>query len=54
MQPTDPINLLLDEEDLARIMLIKELQENLGVNDEGVPIILYLVDQLHHLRLNTK
>jgi chaperone modulatory protein CbpM len=41
----------LDEEDLARIQLILELQRDLGVNDEGVPIILHLLDQVHALRL---
>jgi chaperone modulatory protein CbpM len=35
--------------DLARAQLIRDLGE-LGVNDEGVPVILDLVDQLHGLR----
>ena len=35
--------------DLARAHLIRDMQ-GLGVNDEGVPIILDLVDQLHGLR----
>jgi chaperone modulatory protein CbpM len=38
------------EIDLARTRLIQDLTENFGVNDEGVPIILGLVDQLHGLR----
>ena len=37
------------EIDLARAQLIRDLAE-LGVNDEGIPIILDLVDQLHGLR----
>jgi chaperone modulatory protein CbpM len=37
------------EVDLARAQLIRDLEE-LGVNDEGIPIILDLVDQLHGLR----
>ena len=45
--PADPIQVFLDEEDLARIRLIRELMEDLGVNDEAVPIILHLVDQLN-------
>ena len=49
IQPVDPIHLLLDKEDIARIQLISELKENLGVNDESVPIILHLIDQLNHL-----
>jgi chaperone modulatory protein CbpM len=35
--------------DLARAQLIRDLGE-LGVNDEGIPVILDLVDQLHGLR----
>ena len=35
--------------DLARAQLIADL-ERLGVNQEGVPVILDLVDQLHGLR----
>jgi chaperone modulatory protein CbpM len=35
--------------DLARAQLIRDLTE-LGINDEGVPVILDLVDQLHGLR----
>src|SRR3981081_708904 len=37
------------EVDLARAQLIRDL-ERLGVNDEGIPVILDLVDQLHGLR----
>jgi len=35
--------------DLARAQLIEDLQK-LGINDEGIPVILDLVDQLHGLR----
>jgi chaperone modulatory protein CbpM len=35
--------------DLARAYLIRDLQD-LGVNDDGIPIILDLVDQVHGLR----
>jgi chaperone modulatory protein CbpM len=41
----------LDEEDLARIHLIIELQDDFGVNEAAIPIILHLVDQLHGMRL---
>jgi chaperone modulatory protein CbpM len=37
------------EVDLARAQLIRDLQR-MGVNDDGIPIILDLVDQLHGLR----
>ena len=36
----------LDHEDLARIHLIADLQRDFEVNDEAIPIILHLVDQL--------
>ena len=36
--------------DLARARLIRDLKTDLGVNDEGIDIILHLVDQLHGLR----
>lgn len=39
----------LDEEDVARARLIHELQDDFGVNDAGVPIILQLIDQLHRV-----
>jgi chaperone modulatory protein CbpM len=35
--------------DLARARLIRDLQE-LGVNDDSIPIVLALVDQVHGLR----
>jgi chaperone modulatory protein CbpM len=37
------------EVDLARAHLIRDLQ-TLGANDESIPIILDLVDQLHGVR----
>jgi len=45
--PVDRENLILDEEDIARVYLIWELKCDLGVNDEAVPIILHLIDQLN-------
>ena len=38
------------EADLARAELIWELKRDLGVNDEGVGVILSLLDQVHSLR----
>jgi chaperone modulatory protein CbpM len=35
--------------DLARAQLIRDLKD-LGVNDDGIPIVLELIDQLHGLR----
>jgi chaperone modulatory protein CbpM len=36
--------------DVARVQLIKDLKNDLGINDEGVGVILNLVDQVHGLR----
>ena len=41
---------LFSEADLARAGLIRDLQGDLGVNKEGVGVILNLVDQIHSLR----
>ena len=38
------------EADLARAHLVQDLIEDLGVNPEGVGVILRLVDQVHGLR----
>ena len=38
------------ETDLARARLIRDLQHDMGVNEEAIPIILDLVDQVHGLR----
>ena len=38
------------EADLARARLIRDLKVDFGVNDEGIAIILHLLDQLHGLR----
>lgn len=38
------------EADLARARLIRDLRDDLGVNDEGIATILSLIDQIHGLR----
>lgn len=38
------------EADVARVELIHDLKRDLGVNDEGIDVILDLVDQLHGMR----
>jgi len=35
---------------VARAQLIHDLQRDLGVNDEGIGVILDLIDQLHGMR----
>jgi chaperone modulatory protein CbpM len=36
--------------DVARARLIQDLKSDFGVNDEGVDVVLHLMDQLHGLR----
>lgn len=48
LRPAD--NSQLDDEDVARLRLIAELRHQFGVNDEGIPVILHLLDQLFSLR----
>lgn len=38
------------EVDLARARLIEDLHADFGVNDEGIAIVLHLLDQLYGLR----
>ena len=42
--------LTFSDADIARALLIRDLKNDLGVNDEGVGVILSLVDQVHGLR----
>lgn len=54
LTPASLDDLRFDEEDLSRIDLILELQETFEVNDQAVPIILSLIDQLNHLQTTLK
>jgi chaperone modulatory protein CbpM len=36
--------------DLARANLIHDLKDKMGVNDEGLGVVLHLLDQMHALR----
>jgi chaperone modulatory protein CbpM len=38
------------EVDLARAQLIKDLHDLFCINDEGIAVVLHLIDQLHGLR----
>lgn len=40
--------------DVARVRLIRELRDDLQVNDEALPIVLSLLDQLYGLRRQVK
>ena len=48
-QPVGPEH-AFSELDLARVCLIRDLREGMGVNDEGVAVVLDLLDQVHGLR----
>ncbi|MBJ7442007.1 MAG: hypothetical protein JHD35_23725 [Sphingopyxis sp.] len=42
--------LQLSEMDAARARLIHQLEGDFGINDEGIEIVLHLLDQIHGLR----
>ncbi|WP_299400131.1 chaperone modulator CbpM [Pelagibius sp.] len=39
-----------DEADVARVRLIAELRSDMGVNDDAIPVVLRLLDQIYSLR----
>jgi chaperone modulatory protein CbpM len=45
---------LFSDADLARARLIQDLRVDFGVNDEGIAIVLHLLDQLYGLRCLVK
>jgi chaperone modulatory protein CbpM len=45
-----PVEPSFSDIDIARARLIRELQVDFGVNEEGVGVILNLVDQLYGMR----
>jgi chaperone modulatory protein CbpM len=50
LMPQREPSLSFSEVDLARAQLIRELKDDFGVNDEGISLILHLLDQVHGLR----
>ncbi|MDD5456072.1 MAG: chaperone modulator CbpM [Candidatus Margulisbacteria bacterium] len=48
--PFDNEGSIFDQEDIARLLLINDLINEMGANDEAVPIILGLVDQIYYLK----
>lgn len=38
------------EVEIARARLIQDLTSDLGINEEGVDVVLHLMDQIHGLR----
>ena len=49
ISPYNNDELLFDEEDLSRLRLISELQEQYETNEESLQVILHLIDQIHYL-----
>lgn len=41
---------VFDEIDVARVRLVCELKSDMNLNDDAVPVVLSLIDQLHGLR----
>ncbi len=41
---------LFDESDVARVSLIQELRRDMDVNDDAMPVVLKLLDQVYGLR----
>ena len=46
----DADELAFTDMDLARANLIHDLKDNMGVNHEGLGVVLHLLDQMHALR----
>lgn len=46
----DQAGYTFSEPDVARARLIRDLKDEIGVNDEGIGIVLNLIDQVHGLR----
>ncbi|HWM83944.1 MAG TPA: chaperone modulator CbpM [Pseudolabrys sp.] len=45
-----PAGVWFNDIDIVRAHFIQELKSDLGANDEGIGVILHLVDQLHGMR----
>jgi len=45
-----PAGVRFSDMDVARARLIHDLKHDFGANDEGIDVILHLMDQLHGLR----
>jgi chaperone modulatory protein CbpM len=43
-------DLLFDDADAARARLIDELRHELALDEEAIPVVLGLIDQLHFMR----
>ena len=50
----DPKNWLFEDIDIARLELVFHLTQEIKVNDEGMDVVLSLLDQLYGLRKHMK
>ena len=50
IKPADEAAETYSEADIARAALISTLEDELGFNQEDVPVLLNLIDQIHGLR----
>jgi chaperone modulatory protein CbpM len=41
---------VFDDLDVARVCLVRELRHELGLDDEAIPVVLSLLDQLYGVR----
>lgn len=41
---------VFDSLDIARIRLVCQLKDDLNINDDAIPVVLSLIDQLHGIR----
>jgi chaperone modulatory protein CbpM len=48
--PKREADLAFSEVDVARACLIRDLKTDFGVNNEGISLVLHLLDQMHGLR----
>jgi chaperone modulatory protein CbpM len=54
IKPADATAQAYSESDLARAVLICNLEDELGFDEEDVPVLLNLIDQIHGLRAELK
>jgi chaperone modulatory protein CbpM len=54
IKPADEAAQGFSEADLARAALICNLEDELGFDEEDVPVLLNLIDQIHGLRAELK
>jgi chaperone modulatory protein CbpM len=54
IKPADQAAPSYSEADLARAALICNLEDELGFDEEDVPVLLNLIDQIHGLRAELK